>query len=65
MKAHFNIKAGMMKNLTLHVPLNTPKPRVECINLLHAGARVTVLCCKPTQALPHRKVLTEWNAFFL
>lgn len=40
MKAHFNIKAGMMKNLTLHVPLNTPKPRVECINLLHAGARV-------------------------
>lgn len=28
----------MMKNLTLHVILNTPKPHGEHINLLNAGA---------------------------
>lgn len=28
----------MMKNLTLHVLLNTPKPQREHISLLHAGA---------------------------
>ena len=38
MKAHFNIKAALMKNLRLHVLLNTPKPHRERINLLHAGA---------------------------
>lgn len=38
----------MMKNLILHVLLNTPKPHREHINLLHAGAFDDVILVKET-----------------
>lgn len=61
LKAHFNFKVGVMKSLTLHVLLNTPKPHRKHINLLHEGTFEDVnliRVLKTTQAFPHCNLLT-------